>query len=91
MSSEWCANQQVPKFLADSNGETTYASQLIDHLNTALLFIVPLLLQGVTSYFDVYYPIIAEYDDNEVPKIHLTAEECLGTHQQKKTQKGRFM
>ena len=29
----------------------------------------------MTSYFDVYTPSIAEYENEDIPKIHLTAEE----------------
>ena len=29
----------------------------------------------MTSYFDVYSPSVAEYEDEDIPKIHLTAEE----------------
>ena len=35
-----------------------------------------ILLQfsGVTSYFDVYSPSIADYEDEYIAKIHLTTE-----------------
>ena len=29
----------------------------------------------MTSYFDLYSPSVAEYEDEDIPKIHLTAEE----------------
>ena len=29
----------------------------------------------MTSYFDVYTPSIAEYENEEIPKIHLTVQE----------------
>ena len=30
---------------------------------------------SVTSYFDVYFPSVIEYENEDVPKFHLTAEE----------------
>ena len=37
--------------------------------------IIPLQLSGVTSYIDVYSPSIAEYENEDIPKIHLISEE----------------
>ena len=48
---------------------------MIDHFNAAHPVIIILQLNGVTSYFNVYSPSIAEYENEETPKIHITAEE----------------
>ena len=37
--------------------------------------IIPIKLSSVTSYFDMYSPSIADYEDEHIPKIHLTVEE----------------
>ena len=66
---------EVPNFLAESPHVTTHATQLTDPINTAQLLIIPLKLSSVTSYFGVYSPNIAEYENEEIPMIHLTAEE----------------
>ena len=54
---------------------TTHAIELPDSFNTAHLLIIQLQLSGVTSYFDEYYPNIAENENEDSPKIYLTAEE----------------
>ena len=64
-------------FLADHLSETNHAMQLVDPLNAAHLIIISLQLQGVASYFDVHSPSIAEQNNQEIPKIPLTAEELL--------------
>ena len=66
---------EVPKSVADSTSVTTYAMQLSDPLNAVHMLIIPLQLSRVTSYFDVYFPSIAEYENENIPEIHLTAKE----------------
>ena len=61
--------------LAESPNEPTHAIELTDPFNAIHLLIIALQLSSVTSYFDVYTPNIAEYEDEDIPKIHLTAEE----------------
>ena len=61
---------EVPKFLAKTPNETTHAIELVDPFDTASLH-----LSGVTSYFEVFSPSIADYEDEDIPKIHLTVEE----------------
>ena len=31
----------------------------------------------MTSYFDVHYPSIAEYGNEDIPNIHLTVDQTL--------------
>ena len=66
---------EVPKFLAESPGMTTNATELVNSFDAAHPLIIPLQLSGVTSFFDMYTPSIIEYENEDVPKIHLTAEE----------------
>ena len=54
---------------------TTYAIHLLDPFDTTYPLIIPLQLCSVTSYFDVYSPSIVEYENKDIPKIHITAEE----------------
>ena len=61
---------EVLKFLAESPSETIHAIELEAHL-----LIIPLHLSSVTSYFDVYSPSVTEYENEDIPKIHLTGEE----------------
>ena len=35
---------------------------------------IPLMLQGVTSCFTTRKPSLAEYENDNIPKIHLAAE-----------------
>ena len=65
---------EVPKFLAESPSKTTHPIELVSFCNATHLFIIPLQLNSVASYH-VYSLSIAGYEDEEIPKIHLTAEE----------------
>ena len=66
---------EVPKFLVETPSETTHAIELVDPFDTSHLLIILLQLRSVTSYFDVFSPSIADYENEDIPKIHLTAEE----------------
>ena len=81
---------EVPKFLGKTPSKRTYAIELVDPFDTACLVIILLKLSGVTSYFDVYSPSITESENEEIPKIHLTAKSNLGIHQQVNTQNKRL-
>ena len=66
---------EVPKFLAENLNETTHAIELVHTFHAAHPLIILLQLSRVTSYFDVYSPSITEYENDDIPKIQLTAEE----------------
>ena len=66
---------EVLKFLAQTQSKTTHAIELVNPFNATHLLIILLQLSGVTSYFDVYSPSITEYENKDIPKIHLTALE----------------
>ena len=67
---------EVPKFLIDNSCETktTHAIALLDPFDATHPLIILLQMKRVTSYFDVNSPSVAEYENDEIPKIHLTAE-----------------
>ena len=66
---------EVPKSLAETPSETTHAEGLVNPFYAAHPLIIPLQLSEVTSYFDVYSPSVKEYENDDIPKIHLTVEE----------------
>ena len=66
---------EVPQFLAENPSETNHAMELVDPYDAAHPFFILLQLSRVTSYFDVYSPSVTEYENDDVPKIHLTPEE----------------
>ena len=76
---------EVPKFLAETPNETTHAIELVDPFDATHLLIIPLQLSGVISYFDVFSPSITDYEDEGIPKIHLTAEEPYWNLRKRKT------
>ena len=59
-------------FLAETPSERTYMIELVNPFNVAHLSIQ---LSGITIYFDVLSPSIAEYENEDILKIHLTTEE----------------
>ena len=64
---------EVPKFLAGGASVTTHANKSIHPFDAAYPLIIWLWLSGVTSYFDVHYPNIADYENEDIPKIHITS------------------
>ena len=66
---------EVPKFLAESPSVTYHAIELTRPFNAAHPLIIPFQLISVTSYFNVYSPSMAEYENEDIPNIRLTAEE----------------
>ena len=66
---------EVPKFLTAYLSETSYDIDLFNPFDATLPLIIPLQLSRVTSYSDVYYPSVAEYKNDDISKIHHTAEE----------------
>ena len=64
---------EVLKFLNENPSETTHAIELVNpfDMETHYYFAT---VQFVTSDFDVYSPSITEYENNDIPKIHLTAK-----------------
>ena len=66
----------VPKSEVDSSSMTTHTIQMSDPFNATHPLIILLQLSGVTSYFDMYSPSIVKHENEEIPKIHLTAEEA---------------
>ena len=66
---------EVPMFLLEIPNKTTHTIELVDPFNITHPLIILLQLSCVTSYFYVFAPSIAEYEDKNFPKIHFTAEE----------------
>ena len=64
-----------PKFLIESPRMTTHAKESNNPFDAAHLLIILLQLSNVTSYFDVNSLSVAEYENDDIQQIHLTAEE----------------
>ena len=62
-------------FLANGPTSITHVIQLLNPLNVNFPHIIPLKLQCVTRYFIVRKPLVHECEDEEIPKLHSTAEE----------------
>ena len=68
---------KVLKFLTDYSIVTTHAIQVLYTHNAAQVLIISLLLSEITSYFDVCFQGIVEYENKKIQMIHLTAEESF--------------
>ena len=66
---------EVSKILAENPSETTHAKELVNPFDAAHPLIILLQLSRVTSVFDVYSPSKVEFEFDDIPNIHLTAEE----------------
>ena len=63
----------IPKFLAVPS-ETMHAIQLENPFDATHPIIIPLKLNGVATYFEVWTPTQEEYEDQNILKIELMAE-----------------
>ena len=68
---------EVTKFLDESPSMTTHTIELVNPSNVTHPLLILLQLSGVTSNFDVYTPSSEKHENDDIPKIHLTAEEHL--------------
>ena len=66
---------EVPKFLAPFPSETSNAIQIENPFDVNHPVIIPLKLTRVTSYFNVRKPTQEEYEDQNILKIKITAED----------------
>ena len=65
---------EVPKFLAPIPSEIMHAIQIENPFDATHLIIIPLKLNGVTSYFKVRKPTQEEYEDQHILNIELIVE-----------------
>ena len=65
---------EVLKFLAKRPNVTTHSIQLAYTFHATHSLIILVQLSIVTSYFDMNSPSVAEYEDEEILKFHLTAK-----------------
>ena len=66
---------EVHTFLVESPSMTTHVLELTKAFNAAHPLIILLQLSNGASYFDVHSMSKAEYENEDIPKIHFTAEE----------------
>ena len=66
---------EVPKFFAKNSRETSNAIEFVDPFDATHPLIILFQLSSATSYFDVYTPSATEYENDDISKIHLTAQE----------------
>ena len=65
---------ETPKFLAKDPTDETFAVTVpLENDDESL--IIPLGLRGVTAYFPVSKPSVAEYEDESIPKIDMTEQD----------------
>ena len=65
---------EVPKYLAPVPSETIHAIQIENPIDANHPIIIPLKLNGVTSYFEVRKPTQEEYENQNILKIELMVE-----------------
>jgi hypothetical protein len=67
------AIHEVPKFLTTNPTTSTHSILIADPTNDVHLYTIPLQLEGVVSYFENSLPTSAEYEDDDIPHLELTA------------------
>ncbi len=65
---------EMPKFLALGPTETMHALTLTDPDNPLQTVTLPLWLQGVISLLNVRTPTVDQFNDQTIPRLHLTSE-----------------
>ena len=68
-------NREVSWFFFVIPSETNHFIEFLVPFVAAHLFIIPFQLSGVTGYYDVYSPRVVEYENDDIQKIYLNAEE----------------
>ena len=58
---------EVPKFLSEAPSETAHVIEVVDPFDATHPLIIPLQLSVITSFFDVYAPSIADYENKDIP------------------------
>jgi hypothetical protein len=65
---------EMPKFLVLDPTETTHALTLTDPNDPLHTVTLPLWLRGVISLFNVRTPIVNQFNDQTIPRLHMTSE-----------------
>ena len=69
-----CSDQRSLKFLALVPSKTIYAKQIYTPFIATHPIIIPLKLNGVSSYFDVRKLTWEEYEDQNILKVDCTVK-----------------
>jgi hypothetical protein len=67
------AIHEVPKFLTTNPTTSTHSILIADPTDDVHPYTIPLQLEGVVSYFEYSLPTSAEYEDDDIPHLELTA------------------
>ena len=69
---------EVPKFLTPIPSDTMHTIQIENPFDATHPIIIPLKVNGVTSYFELRKLTPEEYKKQNIPKIELMAESTMG-------------
>ena len=64
---------EVPKFLMANPTTSSHSITIADPTDAVHPYTIPLQLEGVVSYFEYSLPTSAEFEDNDIPHLELTA------------------
>ena len=65
---------EVPRFLTSHPTTSSHSIVIADPTDDAHHYTIPLQLEGVVSYFEYTLPTSAEFEDENIPHLELTAE-----------------
>ena len=65
---------EVPRFLTSHPTTSSHSIVIADPTDDAHHFTIPLQLEGVVSYFEYTLPTSAEFEDENIPHLELTAD-----------------
>ena len=65
---------EVPRFLTSNPTTLSHSIVIADSMDDAHHYTIPQQLEGFLSYFEYTLPTSAEYEDEDIPHLELTAE-----------------
>ncbi len=65
---------EMPNFLAQDPTETTHALTMTDPDYPSQMVTLPLRLRGVILLLNVRIPTVDQFNDQTIPRLHLTSE-----------------
>jgi hypothetical protein len=66
-------NDEAPKFLTSNPTALTHSITIANHANLSDPYTILLQLEGVVSFFEYALPTSAEFEDESIPHLDLTA------------------
>ena len=65
---------KVPRFFTSNPTTSSHSIMIANPMNDVHQYTIPLQLEGIICYFEYALPTAAEYENEYIPHLELTAE-----------------